>query len=486
MRSTSDPLPSATSGSGTDGRTIAVAQFLRLIIRLGSAAALARLLTPQAYGVFGMAAVVFGLLTMARDFGIVTALQQPDATPQRFNALCRVGLLGGCALALLGALLAWPTGRFFQETDTVPWALAAMSFSFPFAGLAAPAIGLLYREGRGGRVALLEAAAIALGSGVAVFAAWRGAGVWSLVAMGVVADAAACAFAWLACSRRPASDTTGTSWRALAELGAQLTGHNLAAYLMRTLDQVMVGRVSGTSSLGLYGRGAQLAALPVQFGIAPFHPWILATLASRTKAPAAYTAFFRAALNSLLHVSLMGATLCVAVPDRLILVLFGETWLPASPIVRWLGVALAVQPWLAAPAWLLSAPHAVRRLLAWSVSGVIFMLIGCAFVYRLGPAAIAGAAAGAAVAQAALAPVFCAGMTAARLADWLAASLLPLGVHGGCGLLLATVNLHWPAASGSLAYFSVPAALGAGYYALMILLCPPLRRELRQLVFWSR
>ncbi len=433
-----------------------------------------------------MAAAMFGLLSMARDLGVITALQQPELSPQKFNALCGLGIGGGFVLAFLGAALAWPTGWFFGEPATVPWILAAMSTAFVFTGAGAPAVGLLYRENKGGLAAVLEAIAMVVAAIVAIVAAHFGAGVWALVLLSMIQELVLCALAWRMVSARPHADTSGVNWRQLAAFGTNLTGHNIAGYAMRTLDQVTIGVSAGAAALGLYARGAQIAALPVQFGIGPFNPWILATLASRTESPVAYTAFFRTALNSLLHVSLAGAVLCVAVPDRLALILFGEAWLPATPVVRWLGVALAVHPWLAAPAWLLSTPDTVRRLLAWSAAGVTFMLIGCAVAYRLGPAAIASAAAGAAIAQAALAPVFCAGKTAARSTDWLAASLLPLTVHGGCGILLAAADQRWPAVSGSLAYFAVPITVGAGYYAVMILLCPPLRRELRQLVFWSR
>jgi serine/threonine protein kinase len=60
--------------AGEDGRAILAAQLARLAVRLGSAAALARLLAPEAYGLHGMAAAVFGFLHMARDGGTITAL----------------------------------------------------------------------------------------------------------------------------------------------------------------------------------------------------------------------------------------------------------------------------------------------------------------------------------------------------------------------------------------------------------------------------
>ena len=465
---------------------IFAAQVLRLFVRIASAALLARLLTPEAYGLYGMAAVVFGLLYIARDLGVITAMQQPGVTPQHFNALCRIGAVGGVALAVTGAALALPVGRFYGEPDSVPLVLAVMSGAFVFTGLAAPALGQLYREQRAGLVALLETIAMAIGASVAVFAAWRGAGVWALVLMNLGQEFTACVLAWAACRIRPGRDVAGIDWRGLAAFGANFTGYNLVTHCTRLLDHVAVGRTAGAAALGLYGRGAQIVALPVQFGLGPFTPWILATLAAKREAPASQVEFFRGALNSLLHVSLAAAAVCIALPDRLLLVLFGEAWLPAVPVVRWLGVALAVQPWLSAPVWLLSAYGEIKRLLIWSLAGLGLMLAACGIAYRHGPASIALAAAIATVVHAALGPAFCAARTPVTVRDWLAAAGLPAATHGIFLALLLTLDRQRAADAGTISRFVVPIAVAAGYYGFMFLACPPFRRDIRRHLFWTR
>lgn len=471
------PLP------GLGGRGILAAQLARLAVRLGSAAALARLLAPEAYGLHGMAAAVFGFLHMARDGGTITAIQQPGLTPQRFNALCRLALGSGLALALVGAALAVPAGRFFGEPTLLPAVLAAMSAALVFSGAAAPAIGVLYREGRAGRVAVCETAAFAAGALAAVVIAWRGGGVWALVALTLVGEAALCVLVWAACPWRPGRDTGGARWGTLAAVGASLGGSAVAGYAMRILDQVTVGRAAGAAALGLYGRGAQIAALPVQFGLGPFGPWILAELGRRQHAAAEFAAFFRRALNGLLHISFAGAAVCIAVPELPVLVLFGERWLGAAPVVRWLGVGLAVQPWAMAPGWLLGATGAVRPLAAWSAAGVALLAAGCVLAYQHGPHAVALAAGGAAVLHAALGPGFCRGRTPVTLADWLVPAAAPAVVWAGLGAVLCGATRLAPGGAGE---FAVPLAAAAVYGAAMWFGFPRLKRELRAHLFFAR
>lgn len=418
------------------GRVILAAQAMRLLVRIASAMILTRLLTPDAYGLQGMALTVYGLLYMIRDFGVLTAAQQRDFTRQSFNAYSRLGLMGGLFLAVLGSALGWPLGWFFHEPHRLPPVLAAMSAAFLFSGAAAPALGLLYRQQKIPTLAAIEVGAMTLASAVAVLAAVAGLGVWSLVLMALINEAAICATAWWFCPWRPGRDIGNTRWRTLLTFGANLTGFGVTDYYARNLDQITVGWSAGAASLGLYGRGAQVTVLPVQFGIAPFTGWIVASLGRLADQPQAFATFFRQTLNGLLHVSLPAAAVCAVAPEAVVSLLYGKTWLAAAPVVRWLALSLAVQPWLFAPVWLLQSTGHVRRLFALSSAGFVLVATACLLCVQWGYVAVAAGCAAAAVAQAGLGLLLCRGCTAARLGDMLRPAQRPLALHGGLLLLL--------------------------------------------------
>ena len=207
-------------------------------------------------------------------------------------------------------------------------------------------------------------------------------------------------------------------------------------YYARNLDQITVGWSAGAASLGLYGRGAQVTVLPVQFGIAPFTGWIVASLGRLADQPQAFATFFRQTLNGLLHVSLPAAAVCAVAPEAVVSLLYGKTWLAAAPVVRWLALSLAVQPWLFAPVWLLQSTGHVRRLFALSSAGFVLVATACLLCVQWGYVAVAAGCAAAAVAQAGLGLLLCRGCTAARLGDMLRPAQRPLALHGGLLLLL--------------------------------------------------
>jgi len=468
------------------GRVILVAQATRFLVRLASAMLLTRLLTPDAYGLQGMAVTVYGLLYMIRDFGVLAAAQQRDFNQQAFNAYVRLGLAGGLGLALLGAGLGWPLGWFFHEPQRLPPVLAVMSVAFLFSGTAAPALGVLYRQQKIPTLAIIEVGAMTLASVAAVLAALAGLGVWALVLMALVNEAAICAGAWAFCPWRPGQDLGEARWGRMLRFGAHLTGFGVTDYYARNLDQIAVGWSSGAASLGLYGRGAQLATLPIQFGIAPFTGWIVASLGRLADQPRAFADFFRRTLNGLLHVSLPAAVICAVAPEAVVHLLYGRKWLAAAPVLRWLALLLAVQPWLLAPVWLLQSTGRVRRLFTLSTTGMLLVGTACLLCVRLGYVAVAAGCATAGVAQAALGLWVCRHVTAATTADLLQPARQPLLLHGGLLLLLEAEVLaggNWLSGNWRLPALLVTAV---GYYALLYRSSPRTRAEVHGHFLWAK
>lgn len=468
------PAPPPAFGA----RVIVAAQLVRLVFRILSAAVLARLLTPAAYGLHGMAAIVYSLLYMVRDFGVFTAMQQPGLTPQRFNALCRFSLLGGLGLGAFCAALAWPAARFFGE-PALPPVLATLGVALACGAASVPALAALYREGRTDLAVMAETGALVGAILAAIAAAAAGAGVWALVLLTVLTEALTLAAAWWLCPRRPGRDLAGTPWREVLGFGATLTGHRLASYLTRSLDQALVGRNAGAAELGFYGRGTQATTLVTQMAVAPFSGWAIATLAQRRDKPEEFLAHFRRLLNGLLHFSLATAAFCVAAPDFVVRFLYGERWLAAAEVVRWLGVATALQPWIFAQGWIFEARGAARKLLAISLVGLAVIGSACFAVRERGIVAIAVAVAGGTALQAIFGAVRCLRDTPARARDLLGPAVAPLALHGAIAGLLLALRCSFPAGA-----WWLPLPVGLGGYAGAWLALPVVRREVRDHFIW--
>lgn len=468
------PRPSAAPAAApvSGARSIVAAQVAKLALRLTSAAVLARLLTPDAYGLHGMAAALYGLLYMVRDFGVFAAVQQPDLTPARFNALCRIAVIGGVVLAGLCVLLGAPAAWFFGE-PRVPAVLAALGAGFILGGFAVPPLALLYREQRVATAMGIDVAGSAVSIAAAIAAAAAGWGVWALVTMAVVHELVVATVAWLRCPWRPGLDTGGTAWRDLLGSGASLTGHSVAGYFARTVDQIIVGQGQGAAALGYYGRGAQITTAAMQLAIAPFNGWAIATLARCRDRTDEFAATFRRLLNGVMHLALPVAVVCLVAPGWIVRGLYGEAWLPAAEIVRWLGLALLGQPLVFAQTWLLQATNQPHRLLRNSLLGLAAVVATCLLARPAGPAAVAAAAAAGTLVHGIGGLLLCLGLTPVKPRDLLASLAGPALLHGGLWLGLTAAG-GWIAPAPLL----LPVA-AAAYYGLAWVAVPAVRRELR-------
>src|SRR5262245_25362003 len=108
------------------------AQAANFVVRLGSLMLIARLLTPEDFGLVGMVTAFTGLLNVFRDFGLSSAaIQRQRITPAQSSTLFWLNLAVGLALAGVVAVSAPVIASFYREPRLVPVTLIlATAFVF--------------------------------------------------------------------------------------------------------------------------------------------------------------------------------------------------------------------------------------------------------------------------------------------------------------------------------------------------------------------
>jgi lipopolysaccharide exporter len=122
---------------------------------------------------------------------------------------------------------------------------------------------LLDRNLRFGARARCEVAAAVSQLGVSIGLAFAGAGVWSLVAGQLAGQAAITYLAWAYSAFRP--QIRHASFRTLRELvayGRFVSGTQIVSILSSSVDNLVIGRVLGATSLGFYNLAYRLADFP--------------------------------------------------------------------------------------------------------------------------------------------------------------------------------------------------------------------------------
>lgn len=145
---------------------------------------LARVVGPEAYGTYATVMAVLGYFsTIGSQGGRIYLIRYPEEVPENFfhlvhSYLLLTGIGVGFLLSGIGWVLQSSNGGYF----TFGWVLAAVAPSLLLMLIRGVPAALSERRLEYGRLAIVEVTGQLLFYGVGIPLAWRGAGVWALVA----------------------------------------------------------------------------------------------------------------------------------------------------------------------------------------------------------------------------------------------------------------------------------------------------------------
>jgi polysaccharide transporter, PST family len=234
----------------------AIDQGAQFVLRLGALIVLAHFVTPHDVGVMAIAAIVLNLGSLAVGLGVSDALVQRRILDRTFvDVAFSISTATGVLVAAVVVACAVPIANLFNAPE-VTSVLIAVSVIFVVSGIERTPNDMLVRAMRFRDFYISSTIATFLSVVVGVTIAVAGGGVWALAAMAiteaVVATALAWAFAMRAAVWRPAFAWERGRARALLGFGTYVAGYRVIGYGRENVDNILVGTVLGTTSLGLY------------------------------------------------------------------------------------------------------------------------------------------------------------------------------------------------------------------------------------------
>jgi PST family polysaccharide transporter len=372
-------------------------QWTKYALQLVSFVVLARLLSPESFGLLTMTMSIVGVATVIGDFGLsLAAIQAPTLSQAEksnlfwMNAL--IGALTSVAAACSGPLLA----VLYDEPETALIA-PALSLIFLANGLSTQARVELNRRHAFGRIATADVIGQVLAFLLAVGAAISGAGVWALVIQSVAGPTMSALLVVTWAKWRPSAWSRKAKISPFIRFGMYTFFVQLVNYGTSNVDSVVVGANSGAAVLGIYNRAYQLVSLPIQQLVSPLTRVALPYLSRFAAGPDHDPVKLQRAANrvqSILALILIGALSALAsLAGPLIAVFLGEDWASAAPLLQILAVGAVFQCLGYVYYWLFLASAATSLLFLSELPGRILMVIAIVLSGPLGPTWVAAAAA---------------------------------------------------------------------------------------------
>lgn len=223
-----------------------------------------RLLSPEDYGLMGMAVLFIGVLFLFNEIGLGAAIvQRSEVTAAQLSDLRWLILVVNAALCVLLVALAPAVAAYFDEPRLVA-IIRVLALMFLMNGLGTPSASILQREMAFREKATAEVAGNVVGAVCTLIMAFRGDGVWSLVAGNLVLRLVTNT---LYCFYRPPSFARSFSFNNVGlflEFGFQVAASRLLWYLASSADVLIVGKVLGSVQLGFYSLAVQYSSLPLE------------------------------------------------------------------------------------------------------------------------------------------------------------------------------------------------------------------------------
>ena len=316
-----------------------------VLLTLASTAVLARLLTPQDFGVLAMLMSITAFVSVFKDFGLSSAaIQKGDRlTAPQASYLFWLNVAAGMGLTILLIALAPFVGWLVDEPALVP-ATTLMSRSFLLTSLGNQHAAALQSKLMFHRKAIADIAGAVASFATVMVLALEGYSFWSLV-WGTVAGSAVTTLLLIALSplqlTRP---ERGKSLGQLLHFGGHVTAFEFINYFHRNLDNILIGKVWGAEALGIYSRAYQLMMFPINNLRTPIGTVAFPAMSKLHGEPEKYRTYYLK-VSFLLALSSMPLVAFLAVAaDQVIGLLLGARWQGAVPIFQALALAAFIQP----------------------------------------------------------------------------------------------------------------------------------------------
>ncbi|MBM9514560.1 lipopolysaccharide biosynthesis protein [Desulfogranum marinum] len=224
------------------------------IVRLGASVFLARALTPADYGVFGMAILMRELIECLGSVGGLSSglIARKDASDDDI-CTCFWLMLALRIVFFLVAFSCAPIGGWFFGDPRITDVARVISLTILFSIFGGISQTLLTKELRFKELNIARGVFVLLESSLAVTLAlntdW---GYWVLVIAGLFNAFFTQLTIFLLARWWPRCKFNRESFRYLFRYGINGLGSGMTSYLRQNLDYLLVGRLLGTASLGIY------------------------------------------------------------------------------------------------------------------------------------------------------------------------------------------------------------------------------------------
>lgn len=297
---------------------------------------LARLLTPENFGIVALVTIALQFFEVLVDTGNQQyIIQKHRVSDEDLNTAWSVDVIIKSAIALL-IIASSPAVAAYFETPELTLALSVGALALPIRALKTPGMMLLARQISYRPVFKLTLWQKGLSFITIITIALIHPSHWAIIVGNLVSAVILAIGSYRVHSYRPSWTLLHVrkQWR----FSRWLVMRGIVGFTRAQIDNLLVSKFFGTTSLGGYNLVREVALLPALSAIVPMSEPMLAAIAE-SKHNAAILAYrVRLSLALMITVLIPVTTFILLYPELIILVLLGERWEIYAPLLQPFGL----------------------------------------------------------------------------------------------------------------------------------------------------
>lgn len=306
---------------------IRVSAILRIAI-------LARLLSIEAFGAFGVATLVLSLLEILTETGINPfLLQEREDYKKYLNTAWVVSIIRGVFISLLLVIITPFVADFFNISSSVPLLYIASLIPL-IRGFINPACIKFQKELQFHKEFYYRITIVTveiLSSIIIVWFVRNATGmVWALMISALTE--VVLSFLWI--RPHPAFSPKFDQVKQIFNRGKWMTGFGILDYAFSQGDNIVVGRMLGASALGLYQNAYKVSTLPLSGINDTFYKVTFPVYVDMLKNPKSVKVAIIKHISVVTPLLLAVSSLVFIFARPITLIVLGPSWLAAVPIIR--------------------------------------------------------------------------------------------------------------------------------------------------------
>ncbi len=305
---------------------------------------LARLLEPSEFGLIAMVMVIIGIAQIFTDVGLGGALVQRRRTlPVHYDSVFYFNIFVASILTAITYFSAPAIADFYNTTELIPLA-EAMSFLFLIAALTSVQNIKLRKELNYALMTKISLTSGFISGVIGVSLAFYGAGVWSLITQALSQGIIYNIMIWNRADWKPSLQF---SFKALYQLwgyGFRIFLTSLMDNVFTRLDIMFIGKLFDATSLGFYQRAKSLNLFVIRYTSDSLMSILFPMLSKVQNDLPQFQNIVIKTYGIITFVTLLLLGGLYLVSEELIVLLFGDKWLPSVHFFMILALSGFVRP----------------------------------------------------------------------------------------------------------------------------------------------